>query len=40
MEVTEDKPRETEEKPKPSPLDGYKFHVVTSKNSQPGERHG
>ena len=34
MEVTEDKPRE------PSPLDGYKFHVVTSKNSQPGERHG
>lgn len=29
MEVTEDKPRETEEKPKPSPLDDYKFHVDT-----------
>ncbi len=25
----EDKPRETEEKPKPSPLDDYKFHVDT-----------
>lgn len=44
MEVTEDKPRETEEKPKPSPLEYrcpycHAWHL-TSKNTQPGERHG